>query len=872
VCAALLPASFGAPAVAQPILPVTVTVTRFVALQDPDPGPGQGDGDFFARVRIDGFGAQDSSTISGTDIQPFWTFTRNVDAALGTIPITIQIIDDDDFPAAPDDLMDINPLDNVTTLTLTYNVAAGTWAGDVPANRTFAQGDGDTEHAGTFEGGEAGRVFFDISNVSATGDADGDGLLDGWETRGLDADGNGTIDVNLPAFGANPQHKDLFLELDTVAGQAPRRADILAMKAAFVAAPITAGQNAALLTGGRGGRGVNAPPNPDGQPGVTLHVDTGALVDPVAFEGAAAGTCTDGVDNGGDGTADAADPNCANVAVPLVQPLRYLDGEVEDPAAPDCADGLDNDGDGQADATDTDCLVGDNLGGGNVMAAPGACNLDGSFYRTKNAPGNNFNPMRRLTFRYGIRTALPAGCRASGGWAEIGGNDLIVFNRDPGSLMHELGHTLALRHGGNVDANCKPNYVSVMNYDDQFGIQRNGGGAIVDYSPPRRALNGATRGVAPLPQLRENALTEPTVLDATDANNQFTFANGAATPVKVRNPLNTAPNWNGDAADPPFEAVLPAINIDSSVVVAAGPPVVRAPNGCTNSATNSTLNGFNDWSSVSLTFRQFGDAADGAVNQETVPLPTLEEGIQLLTALNTTDVSVEIGDAPDPATVGAPLTYTVRVTNRGPNPASRTRVVLTLPAGVSFAGASPGCTSTPPTVTCELGELLARAVRTLTVTVNVPPGAPATITTSVRADNLAGPDPVPANNSATATTTVNTCDVTGTGGSDRLTGTAGPDVICGLGGDDIINGLGGDDQVFGGTGRDTVNSGDGADIVHGEAGDDTIDGSLGDDQIFGEDGNDTINGSEGTNTIDGGNGTDTCAGGGTKVSCEIVGP
>mgnify|MGYP001769098295 CR=1 FL=1 len=36
-----------------------------------------------------------------------------------------------------------------------------------------------------------------------------------------------------------------------------------------------------------------------------------------------------------------------------------------------------------------------------------------------------------------------------------------------GTLMHELGHTLGLRHGGNVETNDKPNYLSVMNYSFQ---------------------------------------------------------------------------------------------------------------------------------------------------------------------------------------------------------------------------------------------------------------------------------------------------------------------------------------------------------------------------------------------------------------------
>ncbi|TCO46329.1 hypothetical protein EV646_107354 [Kribbella antiqua] len=45
-------------------------------------------------------------------------------------------------------------------------------------------------------------------------DTDGDSLPDTWETSGYDANGDGTIDVNLPAMGANPTKKDLFVELD----------------------------------------------------------------------------------------------------------------------------------------------------------------------------------------------------------------------------------------------------------------------------------------------------------------------------------------------------------------------------------------------------------------------------------------------------------------------------------------------------------------------------------------------------------------------------------------------------------------------------------------------------------------------------------
>ena len=61
----------------------------------------------------------------------------------------------------------------------------------------------------------------------------------------------------------------------------------------------------------------------------------------------------------------------------------------------------------------------------------------------------------------------------------IPGGDLIVSlggftngvgtsQENAGTLMHELGHTLGLRHGGADDTLYKPNYLSVMNYSFQL--------------------------------------------------------------------------------------------------------------------------------------------------------------------------------------------------------------------------------------------------------------------------------------------------------------------------------------------------------------------------------------------------------------------
>jgi hypothetical protein len=51
---------------------------------------------------------------------------------------------------------------------------------------------------------------------AASMDSDGDNLLDSWERSGYDANADGIIDVDLPALGADPDHRDVLLELDVM--------------------------------------------------------------------------------------------------------------------------------------------------------------------------------------------------------------------------------------------------------------------------------------------------------------------------------------------------------------------------------------------------------------------------------------------------------------------------------------------------------------------------------------------------------------------------------------------------------------------------------------------------------------------------------
>jgi uncharacterized repeat protein (TIGR01451 family) len=126
----------------------------------------------------------------------------------------------------------------------------------------------------------------------------------------------------------------------------------------------------------------------------------------------------------------------------------------------------------------------------------------------------------------------------------------------------------------------------------------------------------------------------------------------------------------------------------------------------------------------------------------------------------TTDLSVAKSDDVDPAVAGESVTYTLTVTNHGPNPAQAARVVDTLPAGLSFASGSTGCTAAGQTVTCDLGAVPSGTNRQVTVKADIDPalvydaGGPTTVTDTATVSNTAGHDSDPSNNTDTESTLV----------------------------------------------------------------------------------------------------------------------
>ena len=687
--------------------PLTLTITRitdrsttrFDTLSKPD---------FYAGVWLDityydmenpPYGGPDDHVRNEEEITPFWVYSQEAEDDR-TPAIAIRIWDwDGDIPGPPDPA-DASPTAGRDYVLISVDPATGRWTGDAEWPQNCVEGD---------EAERAVEVCWDVSVWSPSGDADEDGFLDGWEENGYDRDADGIVDLDLPAWGASYDHRDLFLELDHVAGQLPGRDDIAAVKRAFAVAPFD---------------------NPDGNPGINLWIDTGGAVDPGAQEGVAPGTCMDGIDNGSDGLSDGNDPDC-NFAAPR---QGFLETSIEDPV-PDCGDGLDNDGDGLADGDDPDCLIGDDLGGGNVVQRPVGC-LDDAFYDTKDA---NFDEDRRLFFRYAI--SGHSGDNGSGddscggGRGEIGGNDFVEYNHDGGTFMHELGHTLGLTHGGTDHHNCKPNYVSVMNYDYQFGIRRVGGGRMLDFEPRRIDLAGSSRGTV-LPLLVEQWLDDGIVLDPADNANRYVFVDPGG--QKVQAALNAPTNWNGDS-DPPLETDQ-AINIDTS-------GANGSPSGCTNSTISTVpYMGQDNWANIIINYREFGETEAGARPLVSEAAPTLDELLALERELNTTDLSLDLVMTPDPAVAGQPLAATIFIANHGPNPASAVVVTATLPTSVTFAGARQ-CTASGMNVICGLEEIEAGETATRTLSLEVDGDLTTTVNLALSVANLLGPDADPADNS-----------------------------------------------------------------------------------------------------------------------------
>lgn len=633
-----------------------------------------------------------------------------------------------------------------------YDQIANAATNDAGAARTQRRGD----HKVVFWAGTTAST-----NIIVRGshlDTDEDGLLDHWESTGIDFNGDNSIDLQLhqAPFNANVNRKDVFVEIDYMQGAHTHRPDRRPNNTPLVGATVLQ-----AVTDAFAAAPVPSPsPNPSPvAPGITLHpiVDEALQeVSSIRFNSRVPGAANDFYD--------------------------FKLGSNGTPAGNLCGTGA-NDG---------------HFGTATERSSPNCLNILGA---------------RRLTFHYTIfahRQTEDVSNVGISGRGELPGNDFIVtlkvgdpgpdndyedwangfagifgttFDREfadfqAGTFMHELGHTLGLKHGGIDHINCKPNYVSVMSYGRQFNEF-----ALVGTPPaPIRTNRALDYSPAALPTLNEATLLEPAGITG-PLNQSIVFGRGN-TGTSTIGPSNGPVDWNGSGG------------IDTAAVASDINFLTNMGNSCPASPNQSLL-GFNDWSNLIYSPVGTQDFADGSsqmtdiggeeMNLEQVvnsmlgssdydgdgttnlndncpfifnPNQADADGDDIGNSCDSVfaDLSLAMTDAPDPVAVGGSITYTIVVNNAGPNSAEGVTVRDTLPTGVSFisANSTQGTCTTMGEVVCSIGTLANGASATVTISVSTTSGGVVTNTASV-GNNTTDPDLT--NNSSTTATTVLSPDI-----------------------------------------------------------------------------------------------------------------
>ena len=147
-----------------------------------------------------------------------------------------------------------------------------------------------------------------------------------------------------------------------------------------------------------------------------------------------------------------------------------------------------------------------------------------------------------------------------------------------------------------------------------------------------------------------------------------------------------------------------------------------------------------------------GGSVQSITSKEVTDIAVLGVAVAFSIHHSSTDLDVTKAGSPDPVLAGSDLTYTLRVTNKGPSTPTGVTLTDTLPADVSFVSASPSCVRTGGTVICGLGTLSSGGSSAVTIVVAPNSTGDITNTASVTGNEL---DPNTDDNTASETSTVN---------------------------------------------------------------------------------------------------------------------
>ena len=631
--------------------------------------------DFYARMYFDGsevLDTEDKVDDDNPNITPTdWSAERSVDLERGKVTVAVQVRDQDGGFRGPADPIDITPGDG-RDLSFEVNLAPCALSGGLTAECTAdLTSTGSVVSAGSAD--DRAELTLKVEVVDA--DTDGDALLDGWETRGLDTNGDTAVDVDLPSQGADPKRHDLFVEVDCMVDEGGD--GDLADESDHSHCPLENALSDVVLAFANAPGGPRTT-NPDGTRGVQLHIDTGPLygddeVDKVNGLGGAVGSYGD-LGNGGDRIAETAANRIIDWDGATGRPATSFYALKRDnfdarrryayryaifahqtnnrEAANDCTSGW------AEDAPANDFFV--TLGGLRDDNDDGT--VEGPCWTATAGNGRDDDGDGRVD-EDGVDTLDNDG----DGRRDEDGANLSVGSRDEqaGTFMHELGHAVGLEHGGDEDVNRKPNYLSVMSYAMQP--------CDVPASPVASAqflAGGCDFSRAALPALEER-------LDGASGLAGLDECRGLDGGFYGFGPAN----WNANTlpgGGPLFEGVSNCQAPNSANVSVD----VNGDGKLTN------LHGYDDWSNIFYAFHSKPTFANGVADPiADEPDPEdVERARRHTSELLAPDLAVD-KTGPAGASPGESVEYALAVANNGSGPAFGVSLSDTKPDGdeASFA-------------------------------------------------------------------------------------------------------------------------------------------------------------------------------------------